>query len=202
VPAAEIGDGGAFRCGPLSLLESTCVYRQFCDACDSDADCLGRPDQVCARDAGGQKICTVRCDPELSGCPWGTAASCGVTDPELGYPTCSHRFGGCRGTGQSCEPCVWDEDCSPNGICLDSSFTGERFCLDLSVSCACEPGSIDSQRGTCSGGGCPPSPSGLALSCLDSPAYEDSVVHKTCYGADVVTDPLSRDTKTGCWPAD
>jgi hypothetical protein len=200
VPADQIGADRAFRCGPISLVRSACVYREYCEPCETNADCLGVPDQICARDASGTKICTTRCDPALSGCPWGSASVCAVTDESLGFATCSHRFGSCRGAGTGCHPCVWDEDCASGALCVSSSFTGERFCLDLNVSCSCPAGSVDGVTGSCLGGGCPESPGGLDMRCLDSDTYAQTSVYRTCFGADVFGS-VGGDLRTGCWPA-
>ena len=200
VPEGQIGDGRPYRCGPISLVRNACVYREFCDSCETNADCLGVPDQICAKDASGNKICTTRCDPSLSGCPWGSATTCSVTDETLGFATCSHRFGSCRGSGVGCEPCTWDEDCGTGGLCVESSFTGERFCLDLTLTCSCEGVVVDTLTGTCKGGGCPTSPGGLQMSCLDTPTYSGTSVYQSCFGAEVVSGPLADDRRTGCWP--
>jgi hypothetical protein len=90
--------------GANDQTEDRCVRRSFCSPCETDADCLGVPDRICARDASGDKICTKRCDPAVVSCPWGNASECGVFDPEVGAPTCSHSFVSCRGTGKACEP--------------------------------------------------------------------------------------------------
>jgi DNA modification methylase len=38
------------------------------------------------------------------------------------------------------------------------------------------------------------------MSCLGGPDYEDSVLFRTCYGADIVIDPFAGSRLTGCWP--
>src|ERR1041385_896263 len=95
VASSDIGVGKHYQCGavPHSLVTTQCLHRQFCAPCKADADCLAVRHQVCAKDASGEKICTVLCDDNINSCPWGTAASCHTTDDALGAPTCSHRFG-------------------------------------------------------------------------------------------------------------
>src|SRR5690606_11635013 len=78
VPADRIGASGDFSCGPVSLVQHLCVQRRFCAPCESDADCMAVPNQVCARDASGEKICTTLCDPDATSCPWGNASACAV----------------------------------------------------------------------------------------------------------------------------
>jgi hypothetical protein len=193
-PADQIGAGKPYRCGELGPERSVCRQREFCSTCESDADCLATPNQICARDESGEKICTRLCDTGARSCPWGNAARCGVFDEELGVPTCSHRFGSCHGDGKTCEPCRSDADC-PGGVCASSQFTGERWCINLDTHCECPNGADDS--GTCSDGGCPKSPGGLPVLCVGT---EDSSLYNLCYAANSATDsPLGSSPQTGCW---
>jgi hypothetical protein len=172
-----------------------CVRRRFCSSCDSDADCLSVPGQVCARDQGGEKICTVRCDQNVDSCPWGNATVCGTWDTSLGEPTCAHRLGSCHGDGKGCEPCVRDSDC-PNGLCTSSSYTGERWCIDQSVDCDCD-GLTTTQHICSNGNGCPRTPGGLVMSCYDfSRGDGDPIAHK-CFGANAGSSLTS--PQSGCW---
>jgi len=193
IPSSDIGDGKPYRCGPVSLLFNVCRHREFCNSCTTDADCLGKPNQVCADDGSGEKICTVLCDPDIGTCPWGSASRCGVWDQKLGVATCAHRFGSCHGTGKSCEPCVQQSDC-PSGYCTEAKFSGERYCVDLSVSCACPAGTTSS----CSGGGCPLTPGGLPMTCEGGSDNEGSPLFDKCIGANANVG--ERATNEGCWP--
>lgn len=195
VPAADIGEGKPYRCSDTGIERSVCRKREFCSPCETDDDCLSIPNQVCARDASGEKICTRLCDPDTRSCPWGNAATCGVFDDELGVATCSHRFGSCHGSGSTCEPCRGPQDC-PGGICASSQFTGERWCINLATRCSCDR--VD-QTGTCSGGGCPTSPSGLPLLCIGD---ESSGLANTCYAANAGGNGLNASPQTGCWGAE
>ena len=199
IPDDQIGVGKPYQCGKRGATRTACRTRKFCSTCETDADCLAASDQVCAKDQSGIKTCTQLCDLKHPSCPWGNAATCGVWDDSLGgAATCAHRFGACVGTGKSCEPCVKDADCGANGVCNSSSFTGERWCVDLSVTCSC--GEEAASTGLCSGGGCPKSPSGLSMLCVDStPSSGDDGV---CYGANTSTGLLSASSQqTGCWPS-
>lgn len=199
IPVDQVGDDQPYHCSRQGVTRSVCRPREFCSSCQSDADCLAVPGQICARDQSGAKICTQRCDLKHPSCPWGSAASCGVWDQELGTPTCAHRFGQCKGRGRSCEPCLTDDDCGASGACLSSGFTGEHWCVDLSVHCSCAADA--SSNGLCSGGGCPKSPSGLTMTCVDStPSAPKSGL---CEGADTSSSQLSDSSpqQTGCWPA-
>jgi hypothetical protein len=191
-PISQIGAGKTYLCGEQGPQRSVCRQREFCSTCKSDADCLGTPNQVCAKDESGEKICTRLCDTGARSCPWGNAAQCAVFDEELGVPTCSHRFGSCHGSGETCEPCRGNADC-PGGICAASQFTGERWCINLSTRCECESGVDDT--GTCDDGGCPNAPSGLPVLCI----AEEQV----CYAANSASDtPLGSSPQTGCWGAE
>jgi hypothetical protein len=182
--------------GTDNLPENRCVRRAFCAPCATDADCLGFADRICARDASGEKICTKRCDPAVVSCPWGNASECGLFDAELGVTTCSHRFGSCRGTGKTCEPCVRPADC-PNGICNRSSFTEERWCVDLTVECDCE--GLPADGGVCSGdNGCPRSPGGVGMLCYDNPADQQSTASRRCFAGDPVG-AIGASPQLGCW---
>jgi hypothetical protein len=198
VPSDKLGNGKEFSCGPVSLLRSICIKRDYCTSCDTDDDCRAMPNQICAKDGSGNKICTVVCDPNVSdnACPWGSASKCELTDTDLGQPTCSHKFGSCVGTGKGCEPCIDDLDC-PNGLCLSSSFSGEKYCADLGVSCDCTGLPVD-QGVLCTGGGCPDSPGGVTLQCYGGSQVVGSALYQKCVGADVNTNPAGS-PKTGCW---
>ncbi len=200
VPAADIGAGKAYSCGPLTLLRNLCLKRQYCNECESDADCMALPEQICAKDVKGNKHCTALCDPNISNaCPWGNASDCQVWDKDLGVPTCAHRFGACKGTGKSCEPCVDDADC-PTGLCLSSDFTNERYCVDLGPSCDCSGLSLQSNA-ICQGGGCPQTPGGLTMNCYGGPSVQagGSPLYQKCVGANVQTG-FGSSPQTGCWP--
>ena len=192
VPLEQIGDGLPFHCGAQGAERRVCRQREFCSPCGSNADCLGIPNQICAKDESGEKICTRLCDTETRSCPWGNAGGCGYFDDDLGVATCSHRFGSCHGTGKTCEPCRSDDDC-PGGACTQSGFTGERWCVNFDTTCACPHGA--DATGTCSDGGCPKSPSGLVIQCIDS--------QQLCYAANSGTaTQLGSSPQTGCWAAE
>lgn len=194
IPADQIGADKAWQCGTRGITRNACRPRKFCNACETDADCLATPNQLCAKDASGAKICTQRCDPARPSCPWGNAAKCGVWDTDLGVATCMHRFGQCAGTGKSCEPCVTDSDCGSQGACTSSNFTGERWCVDLSVSCSCAD--MDDGSGTCTGGGCPKAASGLSMICVDlTPTMPNTGLCRWANTASL----LSSSQQTGCW---
>lgn len=190
IPASDIGPGKAYECGqPFGLIRRVCVRNAFCTTCRTDEDCFGISGQICAKDKSGQKICTFPCTPGIASCPWGAATECGVWDKERGVATCAHRFGACHGTGKGCEPCVDNIDCGKNGYCQRSSFTGERFCVDLSTSCNC--GSDADANGSCEGHGCPESPGGLAMTCADTS------LGQLCLGAQ--SGDSIGSVQTGCW---
>jgi hypothetical protein len=181
------------------MLRNLCMRREFCNECETDADCLGKPNQLCSADSGGRKICTEVCDANTNSCPWGNAATCGDWDND-GTFTCSHKFPtGCVGTGKGCEPCLDDADC-PNGLCIQSSFTLERYCVDLGPSCSCT-GLPTEQNVYCTGGGCPATPGGLQMHCYGGSqvAAAGSPLYQKCVGANVNSNPLSS-PQTGCWP--
>lgn len=197
--AAEIGAGKTFQCGPLSLLRHICLKRKFCNSCQTDADCNEEQGQVCAKDESGNKICTVLCDMKTNSCPWGSAAACQLWDKDLGKPTCAHRYGSCKsaGTPAGCDPCVDDNDCGSNGLCVSSTFTGEHFCLELGETCSCPAGTAQ----TCTGGGCPKAAGGkstLTETCIGGSQLTSSALYNKCYGANSGS---FQNIQTGCWPA-
>jgi hypothetical protein len=200
VPSEQIGAGQPFQCGSHGVTRNVCRPRKFCTSCTSDVDCLAAPNQICAADQSGAKICTELCDTTHPSCPWGSAGVCGVWDQDLGLATCAHRFGRCVGDGKSCEPCEKDTDCGAQGACTASSFTGEHWCVDFSVTCSCA--GLTVTNGLCTGGGCPMTPGGLAMSCEDDPAMTGSSPG-ICVGANTANGLLAAamSPQTGCWPA-
>ena len=197
IPDDQIGPGKPFQCSSRGATRNACRPRKFCSTCETDSDCLAASNQVCAKDQSGMKICTQPCDLKHPSCPWGNAGTCGIWDAERGVATCAHRFGKCVGSGKGCEPCLKDADCGAKGVCNSSSFTGERWCVDLSTACNC--GAEAASTGTCTGGGCPKSPSGLQMFCVDSTTTtaDDGV----CVGANTSAGLLtSSSQQTGCWP--
>lgn len=189
VPLEEIGDGRPFACVEEGgLQQRLCLRRSFCNPCETDADCRALPHQLCAKGPDGTKQCTVLCDPDSNGCPWGSATSCSIYDETLGLPTCGHRFGSCQGSGSGCEPCIEDADC-PLGFCSGSEYTGERFCVDESITCSCPPGDP-----YCAGGGCPTTPGGLSANCVPRTPNESPSV---CFGGTL--DPRDPASQVACW---
>ncbi len=191
--------GGGWSCGPYSLLRNSCVKRAFCNACETDADCAALPHQVCARDAGGAKVCTTVCDENVeNACPGGSSSFCAVFDQDLGLPTCTARyrpagagetFDACVGTGKPCEPCREDTDCGADGLCLRVASTGERFCLDLTFDCTPGP----------TGSDCPNTPAGLRMLCLgaEQGLEPGDLLYRKCYAPNVAG---VYSNKTSCWP--
>lgn len=174
-----------------------CVRRRFCAPCATDADCLAAPGQVCAHDPSGENICTEVCDPSFDSCPWGNASVCGKFDPDLDTAICVHRFGSCHGTGKSCEPCVRDSDC-PMGLCSGSEYTGERWCIDNSVTCNCD--GLDTTQHICeNGNGCPATPGGLAMSCYDFQRSATDPLAHACFSADSSGSSDLASPQAGCW---
>lgn len=200
IPSAQIGDGKPYQCGSNGVTRNVCRPRRFCNSCQTDADCLATPNQICAADQSGEKICTQLCDLKNPSCPWGNAGICGMFDASLGVATCAHKFGKCAGTGKSCEPCETSADCGAKGACTSSSFTGEHWCVDFSVACSC--GSNADANGLCTGGGCPMSPSGLTMQCEDDPATTGSSTG-ICVGANTQSGVLASTSspQDGCWPS-
>jgi hypothetical protein len=196
VSAGQIGPGKPYECvEPFGLVRHVCERRGFCSSCETHEDCLAVPGQICARDQSGEKICTQRCDPAVDSCPWGNAAECGVWDTELGFATCAHRFGSCQGEGRGCQPCVDASDCAPTGFCSRSSFTGEQFCIDLSVECDC---GADAQNDACTGHGCPDSPDGLPMTCYAGVRFAGDPITNRCIGATSMSSALAS-PQSGCW---
>ncbi len=196
VPSDQVGVGKPYQCAGRGVARNACRPHKFCSSCESDEDCLAVANQICAKDTSGAKICTQPCDLTHPSCPWGNAATCGVWDTDLGIATCAHKFGQCVGNGKGCDPCLKDADCGARGACTASSFTGERWCVDFSVTCSC--GANIDANGLCTGGGCPQSPSGLEMLCVDStPSKPNTGV---CAGANTNSSLLSSQ-QTGCWPA-
>lgn len=193
VPSSEIGEGRTYTCGVLGLLRTECRKREFCNECETDADCRGFAGQICARDESGARICTQACTQQGSTCPWGTAGVCGMWDPDVGVTTCSHAAGSCVGDGGSCQPCVADEDC-PWGACTQNTYTREKYCLDLRDQCSCP----ENTPATCMGGGCPATPGGLEMTCFGGASVMESVLFNRCWGAE--TDPTVDGSAAGCWP--
>ncbi|MCA9629739.1 MAG: hypothetical protein KC766_18820 [Myxococcales bacterium] len=200
VAASDIGAGKKYECGALNLMRNICVKNEYCAACETDEDCLGEPNQICAKGPDGTKQCTVTCDPTADSCPWGAASECKIFDTDRNVPTCGHKFGACKGDGKGCEPCVDDGDCGPQGICLSSSFTGEKYCLDLSLDCSCEgfPESSVIPK-SCLGGTCPKTPGGLEMFCIGFLDDPTNPVNNKCYGANSNT-TFGSSPQLGCYP--
>jgi hypothetical protein len=193
--ASDRDCAAGFECSTLQSssgeTRKLCTGRDFCAACETHADCLSVPGGVCARDENGEKRCTELCTLGTDSCPWGDSTDCRVTDEALG-PTCQHRFGACLGDGSGCHPCQNDDDC-PNGYCLASTYTGERWCVDQTVDCSCV--GLPTSSDFCAGAnGCPASPSGLPMICFD-PSPRGS---GDCVGVNVPSTATSS-KQLSCW---
>ncbi len=202
VQAADIGPGKKYQCGPLSLDRHMCLKRQYCNSCETNADCAQENGQICAKGRDGHKICTFLCKPGTTSCPWGDASACGVWDKDLNKPTCAHRNGSCTGKGNPCDPCIDERDCGSNGICLADTYSGEQYCVDLAKSCACPAGTSTQ----CIGGGCPTSRGGVAMQCLGGSQYQGQTpLYNKCLegysyykSGGALGSPSAR---SGCWLA-
>ncbi len=175
-------------CGAYGEGTRACLKRDYCRSCETDLDCRGLPNQVCAQDAGGKKICTQRCDPKVAlPCPWGAASTCAETDPTVGGPTCSHAFGSCVGSGKACEPCTANEDCGSQGACVAILGSLERLCIDMSFTCEKKED-------------CPLSPDGLQMDCLSADAAAESDLYKRCVPPNIYEGSLSvGGARYSCW---
>jgi len=213
---AGVGDADAYCSGPCGTdtdcptgffcdqisdsngdAHELCVRRRFCAPCETDADCLTVPGQICAHDPSGEKTCTVLCDQSVDSCPWGNATVCASVDPEVGAPTCAHRFGSCHGEGKSCEPCVRDADC-PYGLCYGSGYTGERWCIDDTVDCNCD--GLDTTSHICqAGNGCPRTPGALKMTCYDFERYDGDPLGHACFQANANGSAILESPQAGCW---
>jgi hypothetical protein len=91
---------------------------------------------------------------------------------------------------------VRNEDCG-TGICNRSSFTEERWCVDLSVECDCA--GLPTDGGVCSGAnGCPLSPGGVRMLCYDDPTDQQSTAARRCFAGDPIGN-LGASPQLGCW---
>jgi hypothetical protein len=176
-PSAFMANGATYSQGPVCLMRKSCLVRGWCDACSSDADCSLVPGQHC-KTVGPDKRCVADCAMD-SDCIAGLHCSGG---------SCVPRYaGGCVGQGNFCEPCVVDEDCGSTGgtgACIQFP-SGERACIDVSMSISCM---VDTD--------CPTSPSGLHGQCLNQAAGYTSGTpgYDTCYA------PYDGTTyRYGCW---
>jgi hypothetical protein len=172
-----MANGATYSQGPLCLMRKSCLVRGWCDACSTDADCSLVPGQHC-KTVGPDKRCVADCATDsdcIAGlhCPGGS---------------CVPRYaGGCVGQGKFCEPCVIDEDCGGTGgmgACV-SFDTGERACIDVSLSTPCM---VDTD--------CPTSPSGRHGQCLNQAAgfVPGMPGYDMCYA------PYDATTmRYGCW---
>ncbi|HET9955036.1 MAG TPA: hypothetical protein VFQ61_11055 [Polyangiaceae bacterium] len=197
VKSSEIGAGRRYHCQqPIGLVRSVCRKREFCDTCERDEDCRSVPGGICARDQSGAKNCTVECDPSVDSCPWGAATECGLWDEQRKLFTCAHRFGSCRGRGNACDPCANTADCMGKGYCTQASFTGEQFCIDLTLECDC--GADADASGTCTGHGCPDSPGGRPMLCYSDSRFPGDPLSHRCVAAGSGGNPIGP-SQSGCW---
>jgi hypothetical protein len=171
---ATLPAGTSYFEGSVCVLRRMCLRRTDCTACENDLDCSIIPGQRCVGTgpAGADKRCLADCN---------TDTDCGPSYHCVSG-SCAPRFpGGCKGTGQFCEPCQSDEDCGSKGskmACVKDDLSGERACLDLSFPTVCMS-DLD----------CPTAPSGKHGRCIDNSA---SSIFQRCYL------PFS-DEKYSCW---
>ncbi len=162
-PSQFTAGDATFQEGPSSLLRNTCLKRNICSPCVTANDCSLSGDLTCV-DIAGVKSCTKPCrvDGDCNDDAYcfstAAAAPCGNAPCDDGL--CLPRAGSCRGTGEFCQPCLNDLDCSPPGsggtmACIEAG-TGMRGCFDTSFPDSC---TADAD--------CPESPSGLRGECLD-----------------------------------
>ncbi len=102
---------------------TVCLPRQYCATCTSDVDCPAQNGvtQHCVAGKDDKKFCAPEC--QNNGNCQKDAQCVAVDDHNVCYP----RAGVCKGDGQLCAPCYSDDDC-PNGACVQSPYTRERYC--------------------------------------------------------------------------
>src|SRR4051812_46397319 len=109
-----------------------CLRRGFCDPCLINDNCVGE-NNVCVPTADGSaRYCSKSCGGNYDcGGVQGHFLSCSDATDSLGNAGtyCLHKFGACVGTGEICDPCRSNDDCTKsNTRCLANIATGERMC--------------------------------------------------------------------------
>ncbi len=124
-----------------------CQPRLFCEACQLDSQC-GFEGDLCVRtDAGGDRYCSLACDPDLPGtCPVDTAcaavrrcadgsgwttdcdACAGGCEDGPARNQCVHLQGACLGDGASCAGCQVDAQCDEGLFCVRGPDAWQATC--------------------------------------------------------------------------
>ncbi|MCC6644313.1 MAG: hypothetical protein IT374_01920 [Polyangiaceae bacterium] len=139
-----------------------CLRRSFCAPCATDLDCSQQTGAVCVPDAGGEKFCSLPCDPTKPSCRRG--AEC--VDTGGGAFACRPFAGSChpKAAATGCDACRIDKDCGPGAVCRGSK---EGFQPTVTT-CAVPCGPKDA-NGKAS---CPAAPNGFEMVCLDENTYD------------------------------
>lgn len=122
-----------YFCRELSDKERYCTKRSFCARCLYDGMCTA--DRKCVLQ-GSEKFCATKCNKGSTECPM--FAEC--KDPGDGTYVCTHKAGSCVGNKKLCDPCITEEDCGHNAMCLTYIFSHEAFCGQDCSSSNCPTG--------------------------------------------------------------
>lgn len=145
VPRSEITAESGLYEGEFCLMRRTCLKRDVCAPCQSDADCTWSTTETHCVDIGnGDKRCAAPCADTLD-CE---------ADKQCAGDHCTPIYGSCTGGG-FCTPCRTDVDCGTNEACMDLKGN-EKGCLDITYPFTCN---TDAD--------CPVSPGGRHGLCLD-----------------------------------
>jgi hypothetical protein len=197
-------------CSPQCTTNANCPLDATCNAafpvcvpaqgatCLSDEDC---PPTSSAYQHCYAGTCTPECGSD-SDCT-GTSQKCG----NLG--ACQPRAGVCVGSGNFCDPCRSDADCTQGGgICIYADYSTERYCsTPTKGTCptTSQQGVIINQPGT---GMCPAAPSGSPASAKNLGAVGCTFSSSTfappnqCVALTAISDGNGGETQVpGCWTA-
>jgi hypothetical protein len=104
-----------------------CTESDFCSPCQDDIQCM-LPGMRCLPDAAGQGFCSPPCVPGSPSCDAGSRC---VYEAELEDFYCRPILGTCLGDGGQCSPCRYDLDCQADHLCLEMTYSKEKFCAKI-----------------------------------------------------------------------
>ncbi len=106
-----------------------CSESEFCSPCQDDIQCQ-LTGMRCLEDVEGQGFCSPPCVPGTPSCDAGNRCT---WEPALEDFYCRPILGTCLGSGDQCSPCRYALDCEADHLCLEMTYSKEKFCAQLCV---------------------------------------------------------------------
>lgn len=208
VASSDGGTGGGF-CTPQCAATADCALDATCNSqytvCQPASNGPCQTDDDCPASNGTYQHCLAgQCTPECA-----SQSDCGGSQKCDNWALCVPRAQECVGSGNFCDPCRSDADCTQGGTCVYADYSTERYCSVPVTTGSCPTSTqAGAEFNNPSTGQCPPAPAGSpasdpklgAVAC--SFTKNSYVPTNQCVAFTSISDGNGGETSVfGCWSA-